>query len=477
MSIYEYYYLDQIQNLTATNLTASQLPPIRIDPPDTFEGADGGASLPPERIQRQIPRSDTTYPNRMPGTNLPEIARPVPRQGNESNQQRRRSEPPRVPQEQEDSYPRRMPDILWPEIPRGIPEAADDASSSRQQPRRVPESPGRIPEILKRIPERVSEIPRSLPEIPRTLPEIPRTLPEAANDSLSIPISDRIRSEIPRTIPEIINNTSSRQIPDRNIPKPPSDEQETFIRNGQKYECKWVYCCQPVGPSFVQKQEPNENETYQDIVIWKDENFPEYKAEKCNNSIGVCLSTRKSIFRLIGRIIYPKDVPDFVEGEIKACLNEAANAIYAVIAGQIAAMEAVPPSIPAFLASILETAFITGKAAFISCIERKASYEYIKGKIRFSVYHDQEEAGEWHTFNDKDALALLEKFQLYSTGLAFIPGIGSFEDLANKIGLDTKGLNNALKNAGESLSKAGDNLLDIGKDIAENLGRSIGLSN
>lgn len=234
-------------------------------------------------------------------------------------------------------------------------------------------------------------------------------------------------------------------------PKPGVDGKDEFIHNGQKYRCEWVYCCHPVGPQIPDKLEPGQFEDKLDITIWQEDKFPEYKVGKCGSVLGFCLFTRDSTFKIVGRIIYPRDVEGWVKQELEACLEQAKTAAFAAIATQIAAMEGLPESIPAVLPTLLENAFIAWKTAFTSCIESKASFEYVKSRIKFSVFHEQDGRGDWRQFSDKDALFLMEQWMLIATGLKLIPGIGSFEDLANKIGVDKEGIENFFKTPGKSV--------------------------
>jgi hypothetical protein len=285
----------------------------------------------------------------------------------------------------------------------------------------------------------------------------PFSVPEGADSGTSLPPWTKPTQTTPPpfSIPE--GADSGLSLPP--IPSKPGDvemmpppyEQDVFTHNGQKYQCKWVYCCSPVGPQIPEKLEPNPNEDYLDIVVWQDDDFPEYKVEKCGNEVGFCLGTRNSTFRIVLRIIFPKNVGEEVRKEIQQCLEEGAKAALFSIGAQIAAMEGFPESIPAILPTMMETAYLAGEKAFLNCIKAKASYKYLSGKVRISVFHDQVGRGDWRTFNSRDALKLLEKWYLVNSGLAMIPGVGSFDDLANKIGVDKEGLNNFFKSPGKSV--------------------------
>lgn len=364
--------------------------------------------------------------------------------------------------------------------------SAASGSSPTPAPQPIPINiPSRLPQnVPGGLPPRVpggfqpgapEGLPQRIPEEYTPQPQFPRRLPDLDNPDISYP-EDAYEEDAydeeetyPGDLGDLIPPRSPQKRSQRpqqpstgagTIQQPPSYQMDTFVHNGQRYQCQWVYCCQPVGPEVPGKIEPNASEDMLEFVIWKDENIPEYRVDKCDSSLGFCLNTRNSVFQVIARIIFPKGMEKQVINDIKQCLNIAAGVALTAIGTQIAGMEAVPPSIPALLPSLLETAYAAGKTAFFECIETKLSYDKLKGKVRYTVYYDQSHGGEWHAFNDKDALDLLKKFYLYSTGLILIPGVGSFEDLANKIGVDQKGLENFFKNPSNTVK-------DWGRKISE----------
>lgn len=239
----------------------------------------------------------------------------------------------------------------------------------------------------------------------------------------------------------------------------PTNSKNTFIKDGIEYECEQVYICRQIVHTIPQKIEPSQSETFIEVILWQDENIPEYKLEKCNNALGFCLRTRNSIMRIFGRLIYPYDISGELFNEIEDCFNVAISAATTVVAVQAGLITAAPESAPAVLPNLLNSAFAKGNAAFFDCLSTKTSYAYLKNKIKFTVYYEQESEGSWETFNERDALKLLEKFYLYSTGLILIPGVGSIADLADKIGIDREGVENFFSTPGKSLEKWGNEIM------------------
>lgn len=375
-------------------------------------------------------------------------------------------------------YPSAKQPSIRIDPPDNLPEGRDSGASSplpetprpdQRMPQRIPSTPPLPDSVIRRAPRRAPE-PIDDDYYP-TRPPVSDTFPQWPEEPYpSIPDYEPIDDEYEpeSTYPRPRGTVPS---PNRSAPpsrqQPPPYESDTFVHNGQQYQCEWVYCCRPVDAKMPERLEPNAYEDFLDLIIWQDDTFPEYKIDKCNSSLGFCMNTRESTFSIIARIIFPKDITGEIRREIEECLERGTEAAFASILLQIKAMEALPESIPAVIPKILKTAYIVGKEAFFVCIRKKKSSKVLKDRVRFSVFHDQTSNEGWRSMTEQDALKLLEKIYLHSTGLALIPGVGSFDDLANKIGLDRVDLEGIFRNAGKSVTEVADKLKEKAKGLGE----------
>ncbi|QFY85032.1 hypothetical protein D0819_06200 [Bacillus subtilis] len=268
--------------------------------------------------------------------------------------------------------------------------------------------------------------------------------------ALDIPIGT------PAPSPPIVQN------PQLNI-----EDVETFEGNGKRYVCKWVYCCSPIESAspFPRCQSPTENDSVQDVVFFEEKSMPEFKAEGCDSPFGFCLYSRKSTFRIIARVIYPKNLEDLVRNEVEKCFQQATQQAVISVTPLIAAMVAAPETIPAALPIAIQTAFENGIASFKNCIYRNdlLTNLYNSGRLKYCIFHSQERGnGDWRPLSANDILNILERLSFYQIAgpLAFIPGIGSFEDLSRAIGIDSNTFSNNIKNGLSSFGSKGQQILN-----------------
>ncbi|MHA4112952.1 hypothetical protein ACX17A_23710 [Bacillus cereus] len=265
------------------------------------------------------------------------------------------------------------------------------------------------------------------------------------------------------------SSPSSESTNQENIinPPPPAEGEEIIDANGKRYRCRWEYCCQPIGPKplFPQCKNPTENERKFDFILAQHSNFPEFKAEKCDNQFGFCLSTRRSTIRLLGRVIYPRNVAETVEAEIKDCFNKAMLAGAAAASPLIAVMIDQPETIPALLPQAVETALEQALITFKQCIISKAQLSYLfkTKKIQLCVFHEQTRGNEgWRPLTSRDIVKMLDQlsFAQFAMVQLFLPGVGSYEQLAQKLGIDTEKLSSQITGGLQSLGAEGQKILD-----------------
>ncbi|MGW6675546.1 hypothetical protein [Bacillus altitudinis] len=300
--------------------------------------------------------------------------------------------------------------------------------------------------------------------------------------------------------------------PFETTPQPNVEDVESFDSNGKRYICKWVYCCSPVESAtpFPKCQKPTTNDSVKEIVFFEEKSMPEFKAERCHSPFGFCLYTRKSVFRVIARVIYPKNIEDLVRNEIDKCFQQATQQALLSITPLIATMVGAPETIPATLPLAVQTAFENGMASFKNCIYQNQLLTnlYNSGKLKYCIFHVQERGnGNWSPLTANDILNIFERLAFYQIAgpFAYIPGVGSFDDLAKTIGIDSGSLSkninigltsfgergqkiiNQLSSAGsagiasasQGLSKIGqqisDGVTDIVRDPVKNLSKRLGI--
>ncbi|PAC96348.1 hypothetical protein CHH86_14895 [Bacillus paralicheniformis] len=259
------------------------------------------------------------------------------------------------------------------------------------------------------------------------------------------------------------------------VPSPPImttpqlsvEDVESFESNGKRYVCKWVYCCSPVESAspFPRCQNPTENDSVKDVVFFEEKSMPEFKAERCDSPFGFCLYTRKSTFRVIARVIYPKNIEDLVRNEIEKCFQQATQQALISVTPLITTMVAAPETIPATLPLAIQTAFENGMASFKNCIYQNQLLTnlYNSGRLKYCIFHSQERGNEdWKPLTANDILNIFERLAFYQIAgpFAFIPGVGSLNDLANSIGIDPNALSTNIKSGLSSFGEQGQQILN-----------------
>ncbi|WP_142300506.1 hypothetical protein [Bacillus paralicheniformis] len=193
--------------------------------------------------------------------------------------------------------------------------------------------------------------------------------------------------------------------------------------------------------------------------------MPEFKAERCDSPFGFCLYTRKSTFRVIARVIYPKNIEDLVRNEIEKCFQQATQQALISVTPLITTMVAAPETIPATLPLAIQTAFENGMASFKNCIYQNQLLTnlYNSGRLKYCIFHSQERGNEdWKPLTANDILNIFERLAFYQIAgpFAFIPGVGSLNDLANSIGIDPNALSTNIKSGLSSFGEQGQQILN-----------------
>ncbi|WP_180231706.1 hypothetical protein, partial [Bacillus cereus] len=286
----------------------------------------------------------------------------------------------------------------------------------------------------------------------------------------NIQVIERILATIPSTSP---SPSSQEDV----INPPQSTESEEIINaNGKRFKCQWVYCCQAVGPEplFPQCQQRNENEEEEFVFPFGQySHFPEFKAEKCGNEFGFCLSTRESTLRLLGKVIYPSDLEEELKKDVKDCFDKAMAAALIAAGPLIGAMIDQPETVPALLPQAIEIALEQGTTTFKQCLAEKFELNGLlkSKKIRLCVYHEQTRGdGRWRPLTSRDILKMLDRLSFAQFALVqlFLPGVGSYEELAQKLGIDTEKLSNQVTTGLQKLGGEGQKVIDQLKEAITN---------
>ncbi|ANC11341.1 MULTISPECIES: hypothetical protein [Bacillus cereus group] len=275
------------------------------------------------------------------------------------------------------------------------------------------------------------------------------------------------------TIPSTSPSPSSQE----DVINPPqSTESEEIINaNGKRFKCQWVYCCHAVGPEplFPQCQQRNENEEEFVFQFGQYSHFPEFKAEKCGNEFGFCLSTRESTLRLLGKVIYPSNLEEELKKDVKECFDDAMAAALLAAGPLIAAMIDQPETVPALLPQAIEIALEQGTSTFKQCLAEKFELNGLlkSKKIRLCVYHEQTRGdGRWRPLTSRDILKMLDRLSFAQFALVqlFLPGVGSYEELAQKLGIDTEKLSDQVTAGLQNLGGEGQKVIDQLKEAVAN---------
>lgn len=256
--------------------------------------------------------------------------------------------------------------------------------------------------------------------------------------------------------------------------------EEIIYANGKKMRCHWVYCCEPIeqAPVMPTCTEPGSNEDKIELSSPPIEGIPEFQVGECGNEFGFCLNTRTSTLRLIARVVFPKDAAGAVRDEINQCFEVALEQALLAASPYFGTMAAQPETVPALLPQAVEAALQRGTLAFKECMLTKATVSYLfnSGLIKFCVFHTQEATGDWQLLTSRDVIRIMDKLLFMSTvGLAgaFFPGVGSFEQVAQKLGIDTEELSQKITAGFESLGEEGQRFIDKLKVASKNPVKSV----
>ncbi|MNW44132.1 hypothetical protein D3C74_213530 [compost metagenome] len=272
----------------------------------------------------------------------------------------------------------------------------------------------------------------------------------------------------------VASSSPFSHLPD--LPSPSGTDEEIINANGKKLRCHWVYCCEPIEQESVMPSctEPGPNEDKFELSSPPIEGIPEFKVNECGNEFGFCLNTRTSTLRLIARVVYPKDAADAVKEEIKQCFEVALQQALLAATPYFATMAAQPETVPALLPQAVEAALQRGTLSFKECMLTKATVSYLfnSGLIKFCVFHVQESGNDdWRLLNSRDIIRIFDKLLFLSTAgmaMAFFPGVGSFEQVAQKLGIDTNKLSENISKGFEHYGEEGQKLLNRLKITSKN---------